>query len=582
MRYKLLNPVEDWEYHNPIVKVMKNRGFTSEEEINHYLNVTELDVLDPFLINNIEEGVNILIDCIVNEKNMFIVPDVDADGFTSAAILINYIYTYNKEYALNHIRYSINPDKTHGIILESVPEDIYLAVYPDSASNDYEQHKILKEKGIKVLIIDHHEAEYVSSDACIINNQLCDYPTKSLSGAGMVYKFCQALDKKLGINNANLFLDLAAVGMVGDMVSLKDFETHFLIEQGISHLRNPFISKIREQNNYSIGDQLTPLGIAFYITPYINATIRIGSESEKQTLFEAMLDFKAYTEIKSNKRGTSDSLEPLVEQACRNCTNIKNKQARARDASLKRIEEKIEETNLNNNKILTVVMPEEDLDKNLTGLIANQLMAKYKKPVLLFRASVDSEGNTKYSGSARGVGQSEFNDLKSFCNDSGYFSLAQGHAQAFGIEIEPSNLEKFNDYSNQQLQDTTFDSCYNVDFILQKDCPQDLVLDISTLKSLYGTGIEESYIAIENITVTKDNLTLMSPDKKPTLKIVLPSGCNLIRFKSSREEYESLLSTGCVKINVVGKCNRNVFYGKTTAQIIIDSYEIVGEQSYYF
>lgn len=80
-------------------------------------------------------------------------------------------------------------------------------------SNDYEQHKELSEKGIDVLVIDHHEAERISEYACVINNQLCDYPTKSLSGVGMVYKFCQLIDKMLGKNIIDNYLDLVALGM---------------------------------------------------------------------------------------------------------------------------------------------------------------------------------------------------------------------------------------------------------------------------------------------------------------------------------------------------------------------------------
>lgn len=58
-------------------------------------------------------------------------------------------------------------------------------------------------RGIDVLVIDHHQADKISPNACIINNQLCDYPTKSLSGAGVVYKFCSYLDSILGVNKAD-------------------------------------------------------------------------------------------------------------------------------------------------------------------------------------------------------------------------------------------------------------------------------------------------------------------------------------------------------------------------------------------
>ncbi|MGN0992842.1 MAG: hypothetical protein ACI4PE_02865 [Bacilli bacterium] len=69
--------------------------------------------------------------------------------------------------------------------------------------------------------------------------------------------------------------------------------------------------------------------------------------------------------------------------------------------------------------------------------------------------------------------------------------------------------------------------------------------------------MDEPYIAIHNLKVSKDMLTLMSPDKKPTLKITLPNKVSLIKFNSSEEEYEQLLSDGYVAIDIVGKCNIN-------------------------
>lgn len=63
------------------------------------------------------------------------------------------------------------------------------------------------------------------------------------------------------------------------------------------------------------------------------------------------------------------------------------------------------------------------------------------------------------------------------------------------------------------------------------------ILEIANLNHLWGTGIEEPYIAIENIKIT-DNIILMSPDKNPTMKILLPNGITAIKFKSSAEEVE--------------------------------------------
>ncbi len=95
--------------------------------------------------------------------------------------------------------------------------------------------------------------------------------------------------------------------------------------------------------------------------------------------------------------------------------------------------------------------------------------------------------------------------------------------------------------------------------------------------------MDEPFVALEHINIHYGNVTLMSPDTSPTFKITLPNGTSLIKFKSSQEEYEKLHSeTGCITINVVGKCERNIWNGIVSPQIIVEDYEIVGEQKYYF
>ena len=486
----------------------------------------------------------------------------------------------------SNIYYRIHTGKQHGIILDTIPDDVKLVIAPDSSSNDYEVHQQLKERGIDVLVIDHHEADAISENACIINNQLCDYPTKSLSGVGMVYKFCSRIDELLNVDYADDYLDLVALGMVADMMDLRDFETRHLITRGLENIRNPYFKGMVDKQSYSLKDGISPIGVAFYIAPYVNATIRMGTQEEKLILFESMLDYRGYELIPSTKRGCKGQQETRVEQACRNCTNIKNRQTKARDAALETIERIIEEKNLLANKILAIKLdPEHSTDKNLTGLIANQLMAKYQRPVLLLNKVTDPETKqVSWEGSGRGYDKSKFDNLREFLKESEMVMYAEGHANALGVGITDEVFSQFVDFSNKELANFDFTPCYKVDFIFYGDDfrGKDIV-EIAELKSLWGQGVEEPFVAIEHINIHNGNVTLMSPDKSPTLKITLPNGTSLIKFKSSQEEYEKLHSeTGCITINVVGKCERNIWNGIVSPQIIIEDYEIVGEQKYYF
>ena len=584
MEYQLIAPRIPLQNLSAVERVLTNRGIALAE-IEHYLHTTDDDILSPNLIKNIHEGAQMLIKHIAQNDDVLVQIDSDCDGFTSAATLLNYLNCLFPGFVQNHIYYRIHTGKQHGIIPDTIPEGVKLVIAPDSSSNDYEEHELLASKGIDVLVIDHHEADKVSENACVINNQLCDYPTKSLSGVGMVYKFCSYIDEIMNVDYANLFLDLVALGLVADMMDLRDFETKHLVMLGLKQIRNPYFRGMVDKQAFQLKDGITPFGIAFYIAPYVNATIRVGTQDEKLMLFESMLDYRGYEQVPSTKRGCKGQTETRVEQACRNCTNIKNRQTKARDASLNTIEQIIEEKNLLENKILVIKLDSEfATDRNLTGLIANQLMAKYQRPVLLLNRMVNEEGVISWEGSGRGYDKSKFDNLREFLNESGLTMYAEGHANALGVGIADAQFTNFIEYSNDALKNFDFTPSYKVDYIFHHDdMNTNDILNIANLKSIWGQGVEEPLIAIERVKVYKENVKLMSADKNPTLKITLPNGMSLIKFRSSKEEYESLCSElGCVTINIVGRCERNIWNGIVSPQVIIEDYEIVGKTEYYF
>lgn len=518
-----------------------------------------------------DEGAQLLISHIEDEA-IFIQIDSDCDGLTSAAILVNYL---RRAFPTINLKCRMHEGKQHGLIPETIPDNVKLAIAPDSSSNSVEECKILQERGIDVLIIDHHLSDNPPTDAVVINNQLCNYPSKSLSGAGVVYKFCQYLDLILNLNYADDYLDLAALGMIGDVMDLRDYEIHRIIQLGLKKLYNPFFRSMVEKQAYSLGDELTPIGVAFYIVPYMNAIMRSGTQEEKELLFAAMLEHEALERIPSTKRGAKGTLETRVEQACRTCTNVKNRQSKLQDAGMEIIEKIIQENNLDDNKIIAIRLEKDSIDKNLTGLLANKIMSKYRKPVLVLKKDTTEDGHINWSGSGRGVNQSRLTDLRSLLLETGLVLFAEGHEQAFGTCIPDENFETFIDFTNKLLKSYDFSKNYKVDYIYNSnEVNSSDILDIASLKSLWGTGIEESLIVIENVKVTSENVILMSKDKNPTLKITLPNGLALIKFKSSQEEYDSLTAEGKFSIlNIVGKCSANVWGGRTTPQLLIEEYE---------
>ena len=469
--------------------------------------------------------------------------------------------------------------KTHGIEMDKMPLDMKLLIVPDASSNDNEQVRQLHELGIDVLICDHHMSDCPPEHAIIVNNQLCDYPNKTLSGAGIVWKFIKYLDEKLKLNNADYYIDLAMVGIIGDIMNLNEKETRYIIEQGMNNINNPFLLEMIKKQSYSLKDKITPNGIAFYIVPYINAVIRSGTLDEKFIVFEAMLDIMGNKKIKSGKRGASlNDTESLAEKACRVASNAKNRQKKIQQKEVERLETLIQENNMLDNKVLIFALDEDNsVDKNLTGLIANMIMGKYGKPILVMN---HYKNRDEFAGSARAPGNCGFDHFRKFCDESGLVNYAAGHELAFGLSLPDTKVQDMINYCNKELADYSFDNEYFVDFCLKSDYDRlkDLIFEIANNQEYCGQGLQEPYIAIKNIKVNKNNVTLMSPDRNPTLKILLNDNIEILKFKSSKEEYEKLNTSMINIIDIVGRCSVNEWNGKKTPQIIVEDYDIIGKE----
>lgn len=558
MKYKLINEIDNSL--TPIQQVLSNRGIKLSD-IHHYLNTTDADINDAetFGSERMKAAAAALISAIQNNEKAVVIVDCDCDGYTSAAIIINYLYDLFPNWVENNLDYFLHEDKTHGLsdCCDFIEDNGYsLIIAPDSSSNDYEYHKKLHDQGRTIIILDHHEADHIPTEAICINNQLSDYPNKQLSGAGVVWQFCRYLDKLMNKNNAEQYIDLAALGNCGDMMSLKSIETKHIITKGFKdeNIKNPFIYGMAEKNAYSLGSHITPIGAAFYIVPFINSMVRSGTLEEKELLFKSMLKNKAFEIILSNKRGHKlGETERLVDQALRTATNVKNRQTREQDKGMELVEFQIESNNMMAHKVLLFLLEPGQIDPNIAGLIANKIMAKYQRPVLMLTKHGDS-----FAGSARGYSKSGIENFKDICQETGVAEYAEGHQNAFGISIANKNISTFINATDEALKDLQSEPLYYVDYIFKGvDVKPETILEIAGLGDLWGQDIDESLICVENLKVTKDNLTLMSPDKKPTLKITLPNKISFIKFGSSQEEYENLLSDGFIELNVIGRCNMN-------------------------
>lgn len=564
MRYILKNNHE----FNDIDILLESRGI---DDIEEYLNPCEKDLLDPLNLDNIEEAAELLIKFLNKNAKICFIVDCDQDGYTSSAILWQYI---KRIYPESNLIYKIHSGKQHGLedMQELLNSDIDLLLVPDASSNDFDFHREFKEANIPIIVLDHHEAEKISENAIIVNNQLSkEYTNKFLSGAGIVYKFCKLLDKYFDIDIADEYLDLVAIGIVGDMMSVVPLENRYIIKKGLSNIVNPCIKALIEKQSFSIKDtdNLTPTDISFYITPLINALIRVGKDEEKEILFESLIDGNRM--VQSTKRGDKDNVESLSEQNARNCVNARARQNRSKDKAIEILDMRIQKEELYDNKIIIVEVEDEDkINPNLTGLIAMQLTAKYKKPCLVVKEN--SDGFLR--GSARGDSSSELKDLKTFFQQSGYFEYAEGHPQAHGVSIEKNKLERFINFSNEALKDINFnEGVYEVDFIKESSSNDliDLIIKVGKYSDLWGKDNDEPLFAITNIKLNSNDIEIIGKNKD-TFKFSC-NGITYIKFKAA-ELIDSIQKMNEMNFTIIGRANLNEWGGYVTPQIIITDYEV--------
>ncbi len=598
MIYKLLG-----EQAQDLVQVYHNRGL----DIKHYpfysLDYSEDSYINDYNLLGRDNLINMaktLLTTIKNNKKAIIIVDSDADGFCSASLILNYLHNYFPNWVENNVDYFFHEGKQHGLedCCDYIISNQYdLVIAPDSSSNDYDQHKKLFDNNIKIIILDHHEAEKIPQNVTILNNQLSEYPNKFMCGGGIVWQFCRYMSLELFNDKTYLkFLDLVALSLISDMMDVKEPETAYLIQLGIQNknLKNPFIYYLSQRNAYSLGANPTPLGWAFYITPFLNSMNRTGTMEEKILLFKSMLDYEAFKMIPSTKRGAKGQDEKLVEQAVRTVVNVKNRQTKLQDEGMEILEKKIKTEDLLKNKVLIFLLEPNEIASGLAGLAGNKIMNKYQRPCcvltknekhnLPWDCEAKEEIETTYSGSARGCSVVGVDTFKDVCNNFPSIIYAQGHQGAFGLSLPADTIQDFIDYTNDIYKDIPNEPIYYVDAVWNENNINDrLILDIGERGYMWGTGMPEPIIAIENIKITPNMINIYEKMTN-TLKITL-NNISLMKFRITKEDYDifnEVPSEGYIKVTFIGKCMLNEFNGQIKPQIEIIDYDLLTVNKYDF
>lgn len=309
-------------------------------------------------------------------------------------------------------------------IVSRIPKETNLIIAPDSSSSDVEWHKVLDEMGIDLLILDHHEIDVDISDtpACVINNQDGQYPNPTLSAPGVVYKFLDEFEyryfEELGLKpNAHEYMDLVATGMTADLCDVRDYETRFLILEGLkeygksSLLLQAILEETAKRKDVS---EVTIDTIGWDVAPIVNAIFRQGSLEDRYDLFKALTNFEE-TRVYLPQKKTKDNPdktpieESLQANIIRRAKSIKGAQDREVKKELALIKGEIESNELHKNPVI-IYNATDKIGQGHSGLVANKLAQEYMRPILI----LNGEG-----GSGRNYDKFPIEDLNDWLTQSG-------------------------------------------------------------------------------------------------------------------------------------------------------------------
>lgn len=544
-----------------VARLIRNRDVIEEEEIRKYLYGGLDDLPSPWLLKDIEKAVGILEKKIHDHVKIRIIGDYDIDGVTSTYILLKGLKRVGAEVD------TYIPDRVadgYGIrahLIEKAAEDgVDTIVTCDNGIAAAREIQTAKEKGLTVIITDHHEIPYRETengrelilplaDAVINPKQPdCCYPNKKICGAVVAFKLITALYDRFGISETELedYLELAAIATVGDVMDLQG-ENRILVKEGLKRLaetKNKGLRALIHANGLG-GGRITSYHVGFVLGPCINASGRLDTAARSLALLN--------TEDEDEAARLAGDLTALNES--RKALTEKGKE----DAI-----EQVETTELKNDRVLVVYLP--DCHESLAGIIAGRIREKYNKPSFVL-----TKGETCVKGSGRSIeGYSMFEELVKCAELMVQFG---GHPMAAGLSVEEENVDLLRRRLNENCTLTeedlrpkvTIDVPMPISYITKN-----LVEEISLLEP-FGKGNTKPLFAQKNLRVLESRilgknrnvakLRLMDETSAVIDGMYFGEAEEFIQFAKNRET---------ISVTYYPEINR--YMGKENLQIVIQNY----------
>ncbi|MBE5821037.1 MAG: single-stranded-DNA-specific exonuclease RecJ [Clostridiales bacterium] len=474
-----------------LAKVIANREFGSEEEISRYLNTDISNLYDPYLIKDMEIGVDRVIKAINNKEKILVYGDYDVDGITSITVVKKFF----EDLGINILTYLPNRlDEGYGLNKLAIDEiqkmNVNLIITVDCGISAIDEVEYANSKRFDVIITDHHECGEILPNAYAIINPKRDdseYPFKQLAGVGVAFKFIQAISKKLNLPEDRYlkYLDIVCIGTIADIVPLID-ENRIIAKNGLELLKNTKNIGVRALINKCGFNHIDSSVISFGLSPRINACGRIGNP---QTALDLFLTNDVY------------EAEKLA--------NELNEANYERQAIEKKIFENAKEliaiNKLDEKPI--IVLGNENWHHGVIGIVASKLVELYYKPCVLICFEGD-EGK----GSGRSIAGF---DLFSAISDSGeLLEKYGGHEMAVGLSINRDNYYNFKDKMNEYAEKNMMKDPIPVIKVDSEVKSDEISLDtINALKVLEPFGEKNSLPVFVYKNIKIDSIRTLSDGK---------------------------------------------------------------------
>ena len=527
-----------------LVNILINRGITTVEEVELFLNPTRDDFHEPFLMPDMEKAVDRILKAIENNEKVIIYGDYDADGITSITVLKKFLKERGldvSEYIPNRLSegYGLNKNA-----INKIHEQNYtLMITVDCGISANEEIEYATELGIEVIVTDHHEpGEEIPRCVAVVDAKRKDnkYPFNQLAGVGVVFKLIQAISNKLNLDAKEYlkYLDIVCVGTISDIVPLVD-ENRVIAKLGLKLIpmtKNIGLKTLVKSIGYKNIDSTS---VSFGVAPRINACGRMGKQEIALKLF-----------LTDDKKEAEEITEIL------NNYNVERQQTEKEI-----FEQAVSEIERANVDEPCIVLGKEGWHHGVIGIVSSKVTELYFKPSIL----ICFEGE-EGKGSGRSI--PGFDLHEALMNCSTYIEKFGGHSMAVGINVKKENFEKFKKDFEEYAQNQGIRDIIPIVKIDEETSLKEInlqtVKDLSLLEP-FGEANKVPIFLIRNLKI--QSIRTLSEGKHLKLKLGQDSYIiDAIGFGIGEVSENYLIGD---KVDIVGSLEVNSFNGMEQVQIVI-------------